>query len=162
MKADSRSARLNNHRDESPCRTRSPGSLRMAPINRFEQVAELRRRDRNYPVGGPRPDEATPLEPLGVKRQPEPIVPKDLDQIASPSSEDVKIAGMGIPTKGFLDLQRQPIHAAPHIGHPGRQPDPDTRRNRDHRRSRTWSTRARAAASTLASTMMRRPFATTI
>jgi hypothetical protein len=106
MKADSTPSRLNNHRHESPCRTRSPGSLRVAPISCFEQVAELRRRDRHDAAGGRRPDETPALKPLGVKRQTEPVVPKDFDQIPSASAKDVKIAGMGIATKSFLDRKR--------------------------------------------------------
>ena len=37
------------------------------------------------------------------------------------------------PYKGFLNLTRQPILAAPHVGAADRQPDPHIARNRDHR-----------------------------
>src|SRR5215211_6857990 len=89
-------------------------------------------------------------------------MPKHLDQIAPAPAENVEIASMGISAKCFLDLERQPVHAAAHVGHPSRQPDPNPRRDRDHRRSTTSSTRASAAASTPASTMMRPPLLTTI
>ena len=42
-------------------RTRAPGSLRMAPVDPLEQVAELRRRDRHRPIRWRRPDEAAAL-----------------------------------------------------------------------------------------------------
>ena len=42
-----------------------------------------------------RPDEATALESLGVKRQAEPVMPKHLDQIAPATPEDIKVAGCG-------------------------------------------------------------------
>ena len=71
-------------------------------------------------------------------------MPDDLDQIASRTSEDVEIAGMGIALQRFLDLQSQAIHAAPHIRSSDRKPDPHTRGNRDHRRSNTSSTRRSA------------------
>src|SRR5208282_3574778 len=75
-------------------------------------------------------------------------MPDDLDQIATCTSEDKEIACMGIAPQGFLDLESQAIHAAPHIGSPDRQPDPYTRGNWDHRRSSTSSTRRSACAST--------------
>ena len=161
-RTDSSPSVANLLRPESPCRTRSPGPLWMAPIDGLQQIAELRRRDRHDAGGRRRPDEPAPLEALGIERQAKPIVPKNFDQVTAASPEDVKITSMGVATKRFLDLQRQPVHAAAHVGHPRRQPHPDIRWNRDHRRSRTAITRARAAASTPASTMMRRPFATMI
>src|SRR5262249_3254208 len=60
-------------------------------------------------------------------------------------------------------LQRQAVHAAPHVGRTARQPHPHPGRHRQHqRRSSTSSTRLSAATSTPASTMIRRPFVTTI
>ena len=81
---------------ESPCRIRAPGSLWMTPVDALQEVAELRRRDRNDPVRGRGPGEATPFQSLGVKRQAEPVMPKHLDQIAAASAEDVEITRMGI------------------------------------------------------------------
>src|ERR1700686_3779122 len=75
-------------------------------------------------------------------------MPNNLDQIASGSSENVQIASMRVPADRLLHLQRQPVHAAPHIGAADRQPHPNTRRNRDHRRSRTSSPSRSAEALT--------------
>ncbi len=55
-------------------------------------------------------------------------MPKHLDQIAAASAEDVEIASMGISAKCFLDLKRQPVHAAAHVGHASREPHPNARR----------------------------------
>jgi hypothetical protein len=61
---------------------RAPRPLRVPPVNPFEHVAELRRPDRNHPISRRRPDEAATLEALGIEGKPEPVVPKDFDQIA--------------------------------------------------------------------------------
>jgi hypothetical protein len=46
-------------------------SLRVAPVDPFEHVAELGRPDRDHPIGRRWPDETPALQPLGVERQPE-------------------------------------------------------------------------------------------
>ena len=70
----------------------------------------------------------------------------------------MKIAGMGIALQLLLNRQSQALHAPAHVRVPGRDPDPDATRNRDHCRARMASTRASAATSTPASTMTRRSF----
>src|SRR6266852_8909210 len=55
---------------------------------------------------------------------------------------------MGVPAERLLHLQRQSVHAAPHIGAADRQPDPHARGYRDHRRSSTSSTSRSAEALT--------------
>ena len=39
-----------------------------------------------------------------------------------PPPEEKKITGMGIALRGFLDLQSQAVHVAPHVGSPDREP----------------------------------------
>src|SRR5260370_39701321 len=75
-------------------------------------------------------------------------MPNNLDQIASGTSENVQIAGMRALAERLLHLQRQSVHAAPHIGAADRQPDPDARGYGDHRRSSTSSTSRSAEALT--------------
>jgi hypothetical protein len=61
----------------------------------------------------------------------------------SPSaSEDVQIAGMRIALQYFLDLQRQAVHPAPHVGVADCQPNPHPRRDRDHRPDSALTTAA--------------------
>jgi hypothetical protein len=62
--------------------------------------------------------------------------------------------GRGVPTRSSRSF--------PHVGVAGGDPDAHACSDRDHRRSRTCSTRARASASTPASTMTRRSLPTTI
>ena len=75
--------------------------------------------------------------------------------------EDKKIACMRVAAEALLHLQRQAVHAAPHVGDPRRQPYPHPRPHRDHTRASTDSTRASAASSTPASTNTRYPFGVT-
>ena len=48
----------------------------------------------------------------------------------------------------LLHLDRQAVHAAPHVGVPDRQPHPHTGRNRDHRRDSALTTAAASSAGT--------------
>ena len=89
-------------------------------------------------------------------------MPQAFYEIASTAAENIQIPRMGIVLEILLDLQRQGVHAAPHVGRPGRQPDTNTARNRDHRRARTASTRASAEPSTSRSTITREPSASAI
>lgn len=68
-RTDSSPTAINLLQPESPCRTRSPGALGMAPVDRLRQIAELRRRDRYDAAGRRRPDEPATLEALGIQRQ---------------------------------------------------------------------------------------------
>src|SRR5258705_10840398 len=121
---------------------------RIPPIDSIEHVRQLRGRDPNYAVRRRWPVEEAFLQPFGVERHAETVMPKDLDQVTSGASKDVKITCVGIAPQRFLDLQRQAIHAAPHIGSPDRKPNAHARGKGDHRRSRTSSTRRSACAST--------------
>src|SRR5271166_2428505 len=89
-------------------------------------------------------------------------MPKDLRQVAAATSEDVEIASMGIALQTLLNLKRQTLHAAPHVGMTSRNPDPDAARNRNHRRDSAFRTRVNAAVSMSAQTMIRSPSERTI
>ena len=99
---------------------------------------------------------------LGVKRQPDAVMPQNLGQVAATAPEDIEIAGMGIALQLLLNRQSQALHAPAHVRVAGRDPDPDAARDRDHRRAKMASTRASAATSTPASTMTRRSFTISI
>src|ERR1700680_4254956 len=86
------------------------------------------------------------FQPLRVERHADPIVPDNLDQPASGSSKNVQIASMRVPAERLLDLQRQAVHALAHVRAADRQPHPNARGNRDHRRSSTSSTSRSADA----------------
>src|SRR6266404_4054937 len=132
---------------------------RIPPIDSVEHIRQLRGRDTNYAVRRRWPDEAAFLQSFGVERHAETVMPKDLDQVTSSASKDVKITCVGIAPQRFLDLQSQAIHATPHVRSSNRQPDPHTGGDWDHRRrSRMLSTRPKASASKSRSTRTRQPF----
>src|SRR5450432_1686032 len=114
----------------------------------------LSRRDRHRTIRRRRPDEPSAVQTLGVKRHSDPVMPQDLGQIAAATAEYEEIAAMGITLETLLNLKRQPLHAAPHVGMPSRNPDPDAARNRNHRRESAFTTRVSAAVSTSAQTMI--------
>src|SRR6516162_8604455 len=67
-----------------------------------------------------------------------------------------------IAMQHLLHLQRQRGEAFAHVGVARRQPHPNSRRDRNHRRSRTSMRRPSASTSMPASTMMRRPLVNSI
>src|SRR5690606_42109328 len=105
-----------------PCSLRPPGVLRVTPVYPLQHVAELCGRQAHRTFLDRRPDEASPIEPLGVERQAQPIMPEDLDQGSALAAEDEEIAGVGITLQPFLDLEREPLHAAAHVCMAGREP----------------------------------------
>lgn len=90
--------------------------MRMTPIGPFQHIAKLRRGERHRVAGGRTQHEATAVEPLGVERHAEPIMPQNLDQIVAAAPENVEIAAMRIALEAMLHLEHQPMHAAPHVG----------------------------------------------
>src|SRR6476619_1505544 len=137
---------------------RTPRRLRIAPVDAFQHIGHLGRRDRHRTVRRRGPDELAAIQTLGVKRQPDAVMPQNLGQIAATATEDIEIPGMGIALQLLLNRQSQALHAAAHVRVASRDPDPDAARDRDHRRTNLASTRASAATSTPASTMTRRSF----
>src|SRR6266446_5491637 len=74
---------------------------RIPPIDSVEHIRQLRGRDTNYAVRRRWPDEAAFLQSFGVERHAETVMPKDLDQVTSSASKDVKITCMGIAPQGL-------------------------------------------------------------
>jgi hypothetical protein len=68
-------------------RCSSPAALFRSPSLR----AKLGWRDRHHPISRRRPEETAALQPLGIERHAEPIVPKDLDQLAAFATEHVEV-----------------------------------------------------------------------
>ena len=60
-------------------RLRAPGAHWVPPIDPVEHVGQLRRTDRDDPVGRRRPDEPAALQPLGVERHADAVMPNDLN-----------------------------------------------------------------------------------
>jgi pimeloyl-ACP methyl ester carboxylesterase len=72
------------------------------------------------------------------------------------------MARVRIALQRLLHDQRQPIEALAHVGTARRQPHPNPRGDRDHRRVNVLTTRASAVASTSTPTMIRSPPESTI
>jgi hypothetical protein len=62
-------------------------------------------------------------------------MPDDFDQVASPASKNVEIAGVRIAAETLLHEKRKTRESTPHVRVPGRQPDPRVARQRNHRRA---------------------------
>src|SRR5229473_1326585 len=129
----------------------------MSPVDSFEQVPQLRRRDHDDPVRSRWPNKAAFFQALGVERRAQAVMPKNLDQPATLAPKNEKITRMRIALQSLLDSQSQGVHAATHVSVTGRNPHPNARGNGNHRRDRTLTTRANAAASTSTPTTTRSP-----
>ena len=75
---------------------RPPCALRVPPVNALQHVGELRRRDDNDAIGRRGPDELAALQPLGVERHAQSVMPKHLHEVAPAPTEHKEIAGMRI------------------------------------------------------------------
>src|SRR5271156_4485716 len=70
--------------------------LWISPVDSFQHIGHLRRRDRNRAARHRGPDELSAVKALGVKRQADAIVPKNLGEIAPATSENEKIPAMRV------------------------------------------------------------------
>src|SRR4051794_6030413 len=64
---------------------------RVSPVDSVEHIGELRRRDCYRAVGRRRRDKAAALQPLRIERHANPVMPDDLDQVASGAAKNVQI-----------------------------------------------------------------------
>src|SRR5690242_7852157 len=70
-------------------------------------------------------------------------MPEDLHQVAPLATEHIQVPGMRIALQRLLNLQRQAVHATPHVRGTCRQPDPNAGR-REHQPRNTVITRRNA------------------
>jgi hypothetical protein len=75
----------------SPRALRPPGQLRISPIYSFERPSAPPRSKRRAFLRR-RPDELSAIEPLGVERHSDAVMPEDFGEIAAAPAEDVEIA----------------------------------------------------------------------
>src|SRR5229473_318934 len=116
---------------------RSPRALRQSPIDPFQQICQLRRRDRHRPIravvrNGRWPDKTAAFQPLREQAQALAVVPQHLDQGAAPAAEHEQMAIVGIAPERLLYQQRQSIEALAHVSVAGRQPHLHAARKWDH------------------------------
>src|SRR3989344_1750812 len=134
---------------------RTPAVLGVTPVDALEHVAQLGARQGQSAALSRRPDEPASIQPLGIERQPKPVMPEDLHQAAAAATEHEQITPMRIALEVLLHLQRQPRHPLAHVGVAGGDPNPHARRQRDHRSARSAAATTEAGA--LAATRTRTP-----
>src|SRR5215472_723576 len=124
---------------QSACRLRPPGVLRQPPIDAFQQISQLRRRDGHRAIlafarNGRWPDKTPAFEPFCEQAHAKTVVPQHFDQRAAPAAEHEQMASVRIALERLLHQQRQAVEALAHVGVAGCQPHPRASRQRDHRR----------------------------
>lgn len=115
------------------CALWPPRILRVAPVDPLQQAGQLRGGQGYCSLRCRWPHEPALLEPLGIERHADPVVPDDLDQRACAAAEYEQIAAVGIMLKPLLHQQRQALHPLAHIR--VAEGDPHPRARRDHRRA---------------------------
>src|SRR6185312_4739360 len=131
---------------------RCPG--RSSPVDAFQQHRELRAAQRDRSTGRPRPHKTSPLQPLGQQAQAVAVEPQHLHDVAAPATENEYVARQGLLFQHRLHLRAEPMKAAPHVSHPGRDPYPRVHWKVRHPR-RLASTARTIVGSTLPSKRIR-------
>ena len=139
----------------SPRQRRRERPLWATPVDALQQHRQLCRRQRHRARRGHRPDEPTPVEPLGEQAQALPIEPQQLDQMTPLAPEREQRARVRVLGQHLLHQYRQAIEPFAHVGDATRQEHP--RRQRRGAQRSTDNTRASAPASTDPSTLTRTP-----
>src|SRR6516164_5074340 len=121
----------------SACCHRPPRVLGISPIDPIQHVSELRRRDRNDAGCGRGPNEPAALQPLGIERHADAVMPENFDQRAALAAKHIEIAGVRITLERLLHLESQALHPTPHVGRASRDPHPNPGWQRDHRAAST-------------------------
>src|SRR5580704_8433486 len=113
---------------------RRPGSLRVAPVDAFQQHRELRTGQRNSPFRSLWPEEAALLQTLGEQTKAVSIEPKKFYDVTSPPAENKHVTGEWLLLQNRLHLGTQTIKATAHICYAGRKPDLRSSTKFDHLR----------------------------
>src|SRR5258707_9091505 len=90
--------RASEHFLSLACALWPPRVLRIAPVDRLQQITHLRRGQPHHTAHRHRPDKTPTVQPLGVERQSNYIVPQGLDQRTAASTEHEDISGERITT----------------------------------------------------------------
>jgi len=84
------------------------GVLRRAPVNPFQKITQLRRRNRRCFTHCRRPDEAPPLKTFGEQTQTLPVVPQQFDETAAFAAKDEDVSGVGFCFRTSWTLSDRP------------------------------------------------------
>src|SRR5262245_10533884 len=112
---------------QSARRLWTPAVLRQPPVDAFQQISQLRRRDRHRAIrvlawSARWPDKSAAFEPLHEQAHALTVMPQHFDQRAPPTAEYEQMASVGIKLERLLHQQRQAVEAFAQIGVTGRQP----------------------------------------
>ena len=77
----------------------TPPTLGVPPVYLLQHIARLRRGQRHRAAHRGRPDEAALVQPLGIERQAQAVVPQDLDQRSAAFPEHVEVAHVRVALK---------------------------------------------------------------
>src|ERR1700716_2803959 len=134
-----------------------PCPLRMSPVNALQHIGELRRRDDNNAIGRQGPDELATLQPFGIERHAQSVMPKHLHEVAPTPTEHKEIAGMWIALQRLLHLQGEATNAAGAGSMSRRAHHPHAGANGNDRRGIAMIPAAATAGSTAAEIHNRMP-----
>ena len=84
---------------------------------------QLRGRQRDRSVRRLRPDEPSPLQPLGEQTQPVTVPPQQLDQIAALAAKHEHLTGKRILLQRRLHHPAEPHKSPPHVSHSRHDPN---------------------------------------
>src|SRR5437016_1290760 len=87
----------------------TPGLLWHSPVDAFQQITKLRRRDGHRAISRRRPQEAATLQSLGEQAQTLSVMPQHLDQTTAPAAEHEQMPAVRIALERLLHHQRQAI-----------------------------------------------------
>src|SRR5271154_498777 len=149
--------RRNSHeyrRKNSNAQDRWSSPKRRSPIDPLEQHRQLGAAQRHRPAGRLRPNKASAFEPLGQQTKPVAVEPEQLHDVPSAATEDEDMTGKRLLFEHRLHLSAESMEATAHVGHTSRDPDPCSRRKRNHER-RLLSTVRTIARSTCPSRLIR-------
>ncbi len=127
------------------------GALQSIPSSSIESCARL---NETVPLAACGHTKRPRSSRLANRHRPVAIEPEHLHDVAAAATKDEHVARQGLLFEYRLHLGAEPMEAAPHVGHPSRNPDPRPCRKRDHGR-RLMSTMRTTAGSTLPSRLIR-------
>jgi hypothetical protein len=116
-------------------------------IQSFKDKAQLLCPDLHYFITIVRPFEPVLLKPFLPKAKPVPVPVQDLEDRLASITKHKKMAGKRIETQGAFREDREAVYCLSHVRASRRKKDPHMRRQENHIRPNTRTTRSRSSES---------------
>ena len=87
----------------------SVGQLRVPPVNAVEHIGQLCGGDRRRITRGRGPEEASSFQPLGVERHAQPVMPQDIEQVATRPRNTYKSPACGSRANASCTCKARPF-----------------------------------------------------